>query len=162
MANSEHQVPSISNPMWLRIGATASIVGIAIANIAVTLDTFSILGMSDSIPLTDEELNGAKAAVLAMCAASVLFLLIIPVGTGEFDRGIDVVQRIIGALLAFASSRYWLISILPNPRPYMYMILVLFAVLLFSTLFYVLLFEVIRRWRHRRRQNPPASPTHEI
>ena len=73
----------------------------------------------DELPSTTE-MNGAKAAILAMAGAATLFIGFIP-SRGNNSRRIDVLVRIVGAAAVGATGWFWLLSATGgNFRPYLF------------------------------------------
>ncbi len=62
----------------------------------------------DELPSTTE-MNGAKAAILAMVGAATLFIGFIP-SRRSTDRRIDMLLRVVGAAAVGATGWFWLLS----------------------------------------------------
>ena len=63
-----------------------------------------------SIGSSTAQEQGVKAAVLAMCAAAILFVALIPIGSGQRDKRAQLYAQGVSGFSALAAGWHWLLS----------------------------------------------------
>ena len=92
--------------------------------------------LKEGDPLPPANVNGAKAAILALAGAVTLFIGLIPTGNSSSSNAIDLMVKLIGAASAGAAGWFWLLSATEGrPGPYLLVMVPTMGLMVFLMVF---------------------------